>query len=61
MSHTRDDTPESVRNNELQGSYFGILREGLVKHGFAAERAKDVAATAAQAVDGIVYQLSIVN
>lgn len=61
VSHTGDDTPDSVRNNELQRSYFGILREGLVKHGVTAERARDLAAAAAQAADKIIHQRRIVN
>ncbi len=61
VSHTGDDTPESVRNNELQRSYFGILREGFVKHGVGVERARDFAAEAAQGADKIIHARRIVN
>lgn len=61
VGHTGDDTPESVRNNELQRSYFGILREGLVKHGVPADRSRDLAAQAAQGADRIIHERRIVN
>jgi len=61
VGHTGDDTPDAVRHNELQRSYFGILREGLVKHGMLANSARDVAAEAAQRADEIIHRLRIVN
>lgn len=61
VGHTGDDTPDAVRHNELQRSYFGILREGLVKHGMPAARARELAADAAQRADEIIHRLRIVN
>lgn len=61
VGHTGDDTPDTVRHNELQRSYFGILREGLVKHGMPAASARDLAADAARRADEIIHRLRIVN
>lgn len=61
VGHTGDDTPDAVRHNELQRSYFGILREGLVKHGMPAASARELAADAAQLADEIIHRLRIVN
>lgn len=61
VGHTGDDTPDAVRHNELQRSYFGILRESLVKHGMPVASARELAADAAQRADEIIHRLRIVN
>lgn len=61
VDHTGDDSPEVIRTSELQRSYFGILREGMVKAGVSTGDARSLATEAAQRADAIVQQRRIVN
>ncbi len=59
--HTGDDVPESIRDNEMRRSYFGILREGLAQHGVNTETARDLAEAAAAGVDEVFHNRRIVH
>lgn len=61
VTHTGDDTPDAIRNSEIQRSYFGILREGFVTHGIPTDQARQLAEAATVGADRIFHQRRIVN
>lgn len=61
ITHTGDDTPDAIRNSEIQRSYFGILREGFVTHGVPTDQARRLAEAATVGADRIFHERRIVN
>jgi len=59
--HTGDDVPDSIRDNEMQRSYFGIFREGFANQGINVDAACELAELAATAVDEVFQHRRIVN
>jgi type I restriction enzyme R subunit len=61
VAHTGDDTPEAVRRDPVQRSYFGILRETMLSQGVPAEVARSLAEAAAVSAARVFVNRRIVN